>query len=92
MANAIVTIKIMPESPETDLKALAEKTKVFMKEFSGKDEFKVEEKPVAFGIKSLNITFVMDEQLGSPEELEKKIAALDEVTSAETINVTRAVG
>ena len=82
----------MPESPDTDLSGLAEKTKVLMKEFSGKDEFKVEEKPVAFGIKSLNITFIMDEALGSPEELEKKIAKLDGVTSVETTNVTRALG
>ena len=92
MANAIVTIKIMPESPSTDLEALEKKVVEYIEEFVGETETQSVTEPVAFGIKALKVTFVMDEQKGSPEELEKKISALEEVTSAETVDVRRAVG
>ncbi|MFT4260827.1 MAG: elongation factor 1-beta [Candidatus Woesearchaeota archaeon] len=92
MAKAIVTIKVMPSSPETDLKALEELAAQKIKAFSGNDELKVEIIPVAFGLKSLNLTFVIDESLGSPESLEKELQALEGVNSAETVDVRRAVG
>lgn len=92
MANAIVTIKIMPESPDTDLSALEVVALEKITAFSGNDQVKVEIKPVAFGLKSLNITFVMDEAKGSPESLENDLRELDGVNSAETVDVRRAVG
>jgi len=91
MAQAIVTMKIMPEGPDVDLKKLEELATLEIKTFGG-DAGKVETEPVAFGIKSLKLIFVMDEKIGSTEELEKTISGIDHVQSVEVTDVRRAIG
>jgi elongation factor 1-beta len=92
MANAVVTIRIMPESPEIDLKKIEEHALKEILHFAGKGDTKIEIIPVAFGLKSINITFIMDEKLGGPDPLERKIEAIEGVNSVETIDVRRAIG
>ncbi|MCC7574180.1 elongation factor 1-beta [Candidatus Woesearchaeota archaeon] len=92
MANAIVTVKIMPESPEVDLASLTEEVKKKIADFAGEGDTREEIEPVAFGLKALKITFVMDESMGSPEPVEKEIEALKGVNSVEVIDVRRAIG
>ncbi|MFQ5475359.1 MAG: elongation factor 1-beta [Candidatus Nanoarchaeia archaeon] len=91
MADAIITLKIMPESTETDLGALADAATEKIKAFGG-EVGKKEEQPVAFGLKAVVLTFVMDEQLGSTETLENQISELKEVTSVDVTDVRRALG
>ena len=93
MAKAIATVKIMPESPETKIDELEKKVIDIINEFAGEEvETKTEIIPVAFGLKSLNITFVMDENLGSPDPVAEKVQEMEEVNSAEITDVRRAVG
>jgi len=92
MANAIITLKIMPESPDVDLDAIKVKALAEIETFAGKGDTKVEIEPIAFGLKALKIIFIMDESIGSPEPVEKKIAEIEGVNSAETVDVRRAVG
>ncbi|MFT4250205.1 MAG: elongation factor 1-beta [Candidatus Woesearchaeota archaeon] len=92
MAKAIITLKIMPESPDVDLAVLQEKALTLIATFSGNDETKVTTEPVAFGLKSLNIIFVMDESKGSADVLEEEIESLEGVMSCETTDVRRAIG
>ncbi len=93
MAQAIVTLKIMPESPDVDLDAVQktaeEKVDSFVGEAAEK-RFAVE--PVAFGLKALKITFVMDEAKGSTEALEEEISSIEGVNSVDVVDVRRAVG
>jgi len=91
MTNIIVTLKIMPKSPSSDLGQAQGKIVHLIKEFGG-EVGKVEQVPVAFGLESLNIIFVMDENIGSTEELEKQVARHPEVNSVEVIDVRRAIG
>jgi elongation factor 1-beta len=84
MANAIITLKIMPKSPSTDLEKIAA--------YAGEGDRKKEIEPVAFGLKALKMIFVMDEKKGSPEPLEKDIARIKGVNSVEVIDVRRAIG
>lgn len=91
MAQVVVTLKIMPENPETDLKVLEEKATKLIAEFGG-DVGKSEQMPVAFGLKSLNLFFVMDEDIGSTETLENNIKEIKGVNSVEVIDVRRAIG
>ena len=91
MAQVVATIKVMPEGPDTDLEALQAEAEKQIKEF-GADIGKAEVEPIAFGLKALNMTFVVDESLGSPDPLAERIAALDGVNSAETTDVRRALG
>lgn len=92
MGKAVVTVKIMPDTVEADLEAIEKAALEKIAAFSGNDETKTEIEPVAFGLKAIKITFVMDENQGSPEELEKEIQNMDSVMSCETVDVRRAIG
>ena len=92
MTNVIVTLKIMPESPEIDLSKVQEVALKHIKEFAGEGDTKVSEEPIAFGLKALKIIFVMDEAKGGTEPLEAKIKEIEGVNSVETVDVRRAVG
>jgi len=92
MAQVVVTLKIMPESPETDLSLIQSKAEEEIKAFSGETEIKAEIEPIAFGLNALKLLFVMAEDKGSTEELENKIKSIDHVNSVETIDVRRAIG
>lgn len=93
MAQAIVTIKIMPTSPDVDLAKVQQEAEHaidhFVKE-KGEKRFAIE--PIAFGLKALKITFIMDEAIGSTEPLEESVAKIDGVNSIEVVDVRRAVG
>lgn len=89
---AIATMKIMPASPDVDLAAIEVKAKELITGFAGEGDTRVEIEPIAFGLKALKITFVMDEAKGSPDVLEEPITALEGVNSFEIIDVRRAVG
>lgn len=92
MANAIVTVKIMPTSPEVDLTKVEAAAKEKITAYAGEGETKTEINPVAFGLKELRIIFVVDEAKGSPDPIAEEIAKLDGVNSAEIVDVRRAVG
>jgi len=92
MAKAIVTLKIMPESPDIDLKKINEVALEKIKGFAGEGDTKKEIEPVAFGLKALKIIFVMDEAQGSTEPLEKELEAIEGVNSVEVVDVRRAIG
>lgn len=82
----------MPKSVDIDLKDLENKVVENIQEFTGETEIKREIELVAFGLKALKITFVMDENRGDTEKLENNIAGLDGVNSVEVIDVRRAIG
>jgi len=92
MANVVVTLKIMPESPEVDLDKIEADAKKEIIDFAGKGEIKVEQEPVAFGLKALKMIFVMDESKGSTEKLEDSISDIKEVQSVQVSDMRRAVG
>ncbi|MDD5086286.1 MAG: elongation factor 1-beta [Candidatus Nanoarchaeia archaeon] len=91
MASVVITLRIMPESVETDLKSIEEKVKTFVSTYGG-EVGKIEEKPVAFGLKALEIIFVSNEDIGSTDKLESNIASIQGVNSVEVTDVRRAIG
>ncbi len=92
MAEIIMTLKIMPESPETDLEALEAGVKSKITEAVGESQFKVETEPIAFGLKAIKISFVIDESKGSQDELENDISEMEGVNSVEVVDVRRTIG
>lgn len=93
MALAIITLKIMPESPEVDLEAIRTAAETKIDSFVGETgEKRSEIEPVAFGLKALKLTFVMDEAKGSTESLEEEIGTIEGVNSVDVIDVRRALG
>jgi elongation factor 1-beta len=92
MANAIITLKIMPKSPDTDLDKIEKQAVQMIIAYAGDGDRKKEIEPIAFGLNALKLIFVMDEKKGSPESLEKDIAKIKGVNSVEIIDVRRAIG
>ena len=91
MAKVVITLKIMPESPETDLESVKEKAKIVLKSEEadvGKEEFE----PVAFGLKAIKLIFVRDESKGGTDKIEEEIAKIEGVNSVEVVDVRRAIG
>ncbi|MFW5990717.1 MAG: elongation factor 1-beta [Nanoarchaeota archaeon] len=92
MADVIVTLKIMPESPEVDMENLKDSATEKIESYVGETETKHEIEPVAFGLKALKLMFVMNEDKGSTEELEKTISEIEGVNSVEVTDVRRTIG
>ena len=92
MADVIITMNIMPESPDVDLEAIKNHSLNKIKEFSGMDNYKTEEEPLAFGLKAVKIIFVMKEDKGSTDSLEEDINTIEGVNSVEVTDVRRAIG
>jgi len=82
----------MPQNIDIDLAHLEVKVKKEIVDFCGAKEFKTQIQPIAFGLNALNMIFVMEENIGSTEELEKKISQIEGIESVEVTDVRRAVG
>ena len=92
MARVVVTLRIMPQGTDVNLSKVEEKAKKEIVHFCHSKEFKTNIVQIAFGLKALDILFVMDESKGSTEALEQKISQLDDVESVEVTDVRRAIG
>ena len=89
MAQAIIQIKIMPESPDIDLDIIeAEAEKLILK---GTKQIKKEREPIAFGLVAIKILFTWDEA-SSTDNLLDEIRKIKDVSSAEIIDFRRAIG
>ena len=92
MGMAVVTLKIMPTSPEVNLSEIEIKAKAKIADFAGMGETKTEIEPIAFGLKALKIIFVMDESKGGTDALEEDIMTIENVQSVNVTDVRRALG
>ncbi|MBI2148216.1 elongation factor 1-beta [Candidatus Woesearchaeota archaeon] len=91
MAKMFITIKIMPEYPEVDLNEIRKKAKETADNFGAELLDKDIIEPVAFGLKALKLMFLLDESKGS-EDLSNEISSIENVSSAEVVDMRRAVG
>jgi len=91
MADVVITLRIMPEGVDSDLEKIEKEAREKISEFGG-EVGKVNVNEVAFGLKSVELIFVMDEAKGSTEDLENQISGLDGINSVEVTDVRRAVG
>ena len=87
VASVIITLRIMPTSPDVDLVKLEHEAKKHVLAYTGLQSFRAEQKPVAFGLKALELVFVVSEDKGGTEELEKQLMKLHGVNSAEVTDV-----
>ena len=80
----------MPASPETNLEEVRTKAKEIIENLEGKTP-NFEENPIAFGLKELIIFFNLDESK-DVEVIENKLKEIENVNSAEVLEVRRAFG
>jgi len=89
MAQAIVQIKIMPDSPSSNLDAIEKAAENLI--LKGTKQIKKEREPIAFGLVAIKILFTWDEA-SSTDDLLDKIREIKDVSSAEIIDFRRAIG
>ena len=81
MGDVAISLRVMPDSPETNLDNIREEISKIVKIEDSKIE------PVAFGIKALKI-LVLTPDKGGTDELEAKIKSIKGVAEVEVESVT----
>ena len=92
MANAIITFKIMPESPDVELEKIKEEAKKIAKEAGAMGEMLVEEQPIAFGLKAVIVKAMYKVEGGEFDAIAGKMKDIEKVQSAEVANMDLALG
>lgn len=90
MGKALVIMKVMPESPSVDLKAIEAEAARIIKEVAG-TEAKIVEEPIAFGLKAIMLHFMIDESIPL-DSIEDKIKVIKDVSSTDIVDFRRAFG
>ena len=90
MALCAVQFRVMPVSPSVDMKKLQNAIMQRLEEIGGIFN-KVEEQPVAFGLKCLLFTIGWKEE-NDPDLIETELSKIKDVNSIEIIDVRRAIG
>ena len=86
MGKVAVTFKLMPVSVDTDLNAIKDSVKKSVARHKEMQLKIMEEKPVAFGLKSLDILIILPDV--SISELEDELTKITGVASVEAGDVT----
>ena len=89
MAKVLVKIKVMPVSPEVDKEALKEKVKETVEKMDTLCRG-ISDEPLAFGLYSINVMVEMEEKEGGTEPIENALNELEDVESAEVLEVSLA--
>ncbi|MCX6818717.1 MAG: elongation factor 1-beta [Candidatus Aenigmarchaeota archaeon] len=86
MGDVAITLKVMPESPEIDTKKMMSEISSAIKKL-GINVKSIEEKPIAFGLKCLELLLVMPDQ-GGTDKIEETIKKIHGVASIESGDIT----
>jgi elongation factor 1-beta len=89
MGIAGIKIKIMPESPETNLEEIKEKVKLIVEEKGGKNR-EYEEESIAFGLRAIIAFFELSEDI-EPEGIEEALESIEGVSSVQLIDMRRLI-
>lgn len=88
MGDVAAKIKIMPESVETDLAELKEKIMGVIP--AGADlHGDIVEEPIAFGLKALIVTLIVNDEEGGTEPAEEAFAKVSGVENVQVVDVYR---
>lgn len=89
MAHVVVTLRIMPDSPERDLKALEGQIENSLVHHGKLYQKKME--PVAFGLNALIFSVIIEEKAGGTDPIEEALKKLEGVADVRVTEVTRFV-
>ena len=87
MGDVAMIYRIMPESPEVDIERVQNDIKAAA-ESVGASLNRADIKPVAFGLKALEIVIIMDDKSGKSGELEEKLNAIEGVQGVELTDMS----
>jgi translation elongation factor aEF-1 beta len=90
MGFTAIQLKMMPDSPSADLKAIEKKAEETINSMH-KTMVKVEEQPIAFGLNAIILSFAWNDEIET-EKLESKLAEIENVSSVEILDIRKAFG
>lgn len=85
MGTVVANIRVMPEDPGVDLVKMREHLKKAIPQ--GVTLKAITEKPIAFGLKALNVQIMMPDGMGGTDLVEEALAKVPHVQSVETTDV-----
>lgn len=91
MGIALIKIKLMPSAPDTNFEEIKEKAKQVVEENKG-SRVSFEEEPIAFGLTALIVGFEQNEEDGELDPIEEGLRKINNVNSAEVVDMRRAFG
>lgn len=90
MGIALITIKLMPTSPEVDLEKIKQNAEETIKQNQG-NKIRFEEEPIAFGLKAVKAFFSISEDQ-ELESIEEELRKIENINSVQVIDMRRAFG
>jgi elongation factor 1-beta len=80
-----IVYKVMPDGPEIDLEVLKKNISDVIPQNAKLN--KIEEKPVAFGLKALEVQIIINDREGGAEEIEQALNDIENVQSVEVLQL-----
>lgn len=90
MGSMNLKIKLMPSSPDVDLKEIEEKIRKMLEEKHNVKGILFEEEPIAFGLKAI-ILFLIWPEDKELEGMEEELREIENVKSVEVLDMRRAL-
>jgi elongation factor 1-beta len=85
LAQVIVTLRVLPESPQVDLDRLEARLTELVK------PERIDREPIAFGLVALKVVKLVPDAAGEVAKLEKNIKSIRHVGQVDVIEVTRSL-
>ena len=92
MAKAIVTFKLMPESPDVALKAIKDEALHIAKKNGAIGEMQAKEEPIAFGLVAVLILAMFEVEGTEFDAIAEEMGKLQGVQSSEVAKMDLALG
>jgi elongation factor 1-beta len=87
MGEVAVQLKIMPNTPDVDLKGLSNRITSQVAQYGR--IYSCEVQPIAFGLKALMLTVIIEDKEGGTEAVEASLSKIDKVESVQVVAATR---
>jgi elongation factor 1-beta len=92
IAKAVITFKLMPESPDVDLEKIKIKALEVAKEAGSIGEMQSKEDPIAFGLKAVLIVAMYEVEGADFDGIASKMKEIEHVQSSEVAKMDLALG
>ncbi|VVB54115.1 Elongation factor 1-beta [uncultured archaeon] len=83
--NVAATIRVLPDAVETDLDAITKKIAEITAPYGRVHSS--EKKPIAFGLKSLDVVLLLADKKGGIDEITEKVKEMPGVSEVDVIDV-----
>ena len=92
MARAVITFKLMPEAPDTNLELIKKEAMRMARDAGALGEMQVKEEPIAFGLKAIMIMAMYELEGADFDVIAAKMGTIKRVQSAEVAKMDLALG